>query len=362
MDRYIIREHEFIDNIQIIKSRANQVPIWAVVKGNSYGLGLEHTVPLFLSQGIRRFCVSELSEVQTIRPIAGEQVQILMLQPTTEQDTLEHLIDADAICTISSWEDAVALNHAALALGRQAKAHLKIDTGMGRYGFSEPELTQIAKIYQYLEEISILGTYTHFCSSYDKKQTRQQYNRFLAMLKNLRSIGCDPGECHCCNSAAFFLYPEMHMDAVRIGSGWLGRMTIHGDYGLHKIGFCESQIEELHFLREGMSTGYGCAWKANRPTKLAILPIGWYHGFCTQHNSCCSQFRSCLARCLCLVASFLRHQRCWVKVNGKNCPVCGRVGMLHTAVDVTDIPCQIGDPVILEINPILQKGLNTVIQ
>lgn len=227
MDRYIIREHEFIDNIQIIKSRANQVPIWAVVKGNSYGLGLEHTLPLFLSQGIRRFCVSELSEVQTIRSIAGEQVQILMLQPTTEQDTLEHLIDADAICTISSWEDAVALNHTALALGRQAKAHLKIDTGMGRYGFSEPELTQIAKIYQYLEEISILGTYTHFCSSYDKKQTRQQYNRFLAMLKNLRSIGCDPGECHCCNSAAFFLYPEMHMDAVRIGSGWLGRMTAH---------------------------------------------------------------------------------------------------------------------------------------
>lgn len=357
MGRYVINQQDLIQNIHIIQSHAQNVPIWAVVKGNGYGLGIKSMVSILLAQGIQRFCVAELEDVRTIRTIGGDQVEILMLQPTTDLAILYELIRLDAICTVSSWEDAVKLNNVALDCGQKAKAHLKIDTGMGRYGFSEHEIANILNIYQYLDDISILGTYTHFAASYEKRKTKAQYALFLQVLDQIRSAGVDPGECHCCNSAAFFQHPEMHMDGVRIGSAFLGRMTIEESYGLHKIGYCESRIEELHRIGTGMTTGYGSTWKATRPTTLAIVPIGWYHGFCTQHNSTCNQFRSCLARCLCLVKSFLRHQRVWVTINGINCPVCGRVGMIHTAVDVTDINRCIGDKVTLDINPLLQKGL-----
>lgn len=357
MGSYIIDQSDFIKNIRTIQSQAKNVPIWAVVKGDGYGIGIKQMVSILLSQGIQRFCVSEPEDVRTIRAIAGPRAQILMLQPSADPVILSELIGLDAICTVSSWEDAVRLNNTALDLDKKAKAHLKIDTGMGRYGFSEQEITQILHIYQYLDDIVILGTYTHFAASYDSRKTKQQYTHFLRMLHTIRSAGFEPGECHCCNSAAFFRYPDMHMDGVRIGSAFLGRMTIEETYGLHKIGYCESQIAELHPISTGRTTGYGGTWKAKRPTILAMVPIGWYHGFCTQHNSTCSQFRSCLARCLCLVKSFLRHQRVWVKINGKDCPICGRVGMLHTAVDVTDIQCCIGDKVTLDINPLLQKGL-----
>lgn len=357
MGNFIVDINALIENIHTIQSIAQQVPIWAVVKGNGYGLGIKAVVSTLFAQGIQQFCVSELEDVRAVRETCGTQVQILMLQPTTDPKILSELIRMDAICTVSSWEDAVKLNNAALDFDKKAKAHLKIDTGMGRYGFTENELPQIRNIYQYLDSITILGTYTHFASSYKKKPTKQQYARFLHILELLRSSGFDPGVCHCCNSAAFFQYPEMYMDGVRIGSAFLGRMTIEPVEGLHKIGYCESRIEELHHLRSGMTTGYGGTWKAKRFTTLAIVPIGWYHGFCTQHNSTCSQFRSCLARCICLFKSFFRHQRVWVTINGKECPVCGRVGMLHTAIDVTDIQCSIGDTVTLDINPLLQKGL-----
>lgn len=362
MGNYIINKNNFIENIQIIQSRAKQVPIWAVVKGNGYGLGIESVVPILLSQGIQRFCVSEMDDVQAIRAISGTEIQLLMLQPTTDPKILSELIHLDVICTVSSWEDAVSLNNTALNLGKKAKVHLKLDTGMGRYGFTKKELGQILNIYQYMDGISILGTYTHFAASYDRKKTEHQYASFLSMLEAIRSAGFHPGECHCCNSSAFFLYPEMHMDGVRIGSAFLGRMTIANNYNLHKIGHCECYVEEIHRIPSGMSIGYGGTWKAKRLTKLAIVPIGWYHGFCTKHTSCCTQFRSCLSKCLCLVKSFLHHQRYWVKVNGINCPVCGRVGMLHTAVDVTDISCKIGDVVVIEINPLQQKGLKTIVQ
>lgn len=358
MENYIVDINDFIENIHLVQSHAQNVPIWAVVKGNGYGLGIKGIVSILFAQGIRQFCVSELEDVRTIREICGAQVQILMLQPTTNLEILSELIRMDAICTISSWEDAVNLNNAALDFNKNAMAHLKLDTGMGRYGFTEKELPQILNIYQYLDGIDILGSYTHFASSYQKKTTKKQYALFCRILNQIRSAGFDPGICHCCNSTAFFQYPEMHMDGVRIGSAFLGRMTINTEPRLHKIGFCESRIEELHHLLPGMATGYGGTWKAKRDTTLAIVPIGWYHGFCTQHNSTCSQFRSCLARCICLVKSFLHHQRVWVKVTGENCPVCGRVGMLHTAIDVTDIKCSIGDKVTLDINPLLQKGLS----
>lgn len=357
MGRYIVNKADFIDNIHTIQTYAESVPIWAVVKGNGYGLGIASMVSLFLSQNIDHFCVSEVEDVQTIREIGGQQVQILMMQPTTDPNLLSSLITMDAVCTISSWEDAVNLNNAALMLGKKANAHLKIDTGMGRYGFSPKETIQILNIFQYLDGISISGTYTHFAAASNQKKTKQQYNEFLHILNSIRSAGFDPGQCHCCNSASFFLYPEMHMDGVRIGSGWLGRMTIPNRFGLHKIGCCESRVEEIRRIEKGMSTGYASTWKASRPTRLAIIPIGWYHGFCTQHNSTCCEFRSCFSRCLCHIKSFLRHQPPTVRVNGHACPVCGRVGMLHTAVDVTDIDCQLRDTVTLEINPLLQKGL-----
>lgn len=361
MERYVIKKQDLLHNIQLIQAKAGTIPVWAVVKGNAYGLGLQQMVPLFCSQGIDRFCVSELHEAQLVRSLAGSSVSILMLQPSSDPAMLAALIELDVICSISSWENAIALNQTALSLGKMASAHLKIDTGMGRYGFAPEQWQQISTIFTYFDAVSIIGTYTHFAAACNRTQTMRQHSRFSQLLEQLRSAGCNPGECHCCNSAAFLLYPQLHMDGVRIGSAWLGRMADSCKSDLRRIGRCESQVVELHHLAPGCSTGYGSTWTAVRPTTLAILPVGWYHGFGTQRSHPPHSFRSCLSEGRTLLRTYLRHSGPTVELNGQQCPIRGRIGMYHTAVDVTSLSCHVGDTAYLDLNPLMQKGLPIIL-
>lgn len=361
MCQYIIDEQALDENIRIIQNFARDVPVWAVVKGNGYGLGVTELGRRMFRQGITRFCVSEVGEARALRQMGFPQIQILMLQPTSDEAVLAELLKLDVICTISSREDGAALSQTAGRIGKQARAHVKIDTGMGRYGFLPEETEQIAAIYQQLDRVTVTGIYTHFSdavSSYEK--TKTQFRRFHYLVDALLARGIRVGQAHCCNSAAFLKYPEMRMDGVRIGSAFLGRMPYLQIFGLQRVGFCEARVEELHVVERGVRIGYGGAWRARRRTQLAIIPVGWYHGFTAEYQRDCFRFRDCLRGCLGWIYSWLRRRRYWVQINGKSCPVCGHAGMLYTAVDVTGQNCRPGDLARLDISPLEQKGMEVV--
>ncbi len=361
MCQYVIDCAALQRNIQVILQKAGEIPVWAVLKGDGYGLGIREMAGLLYANGVNRFCVSEIREARELRSFGLGDAKILCLQPTADRKQVEQLLELNVIFTISSWEDARILSHIAEKMAVTAHAHLKIDTGMGRYGFRPDEMEKILSVYRTLKHISIEGIYTHFSNAGNSyRTTRKQFDLFRDVIVQIAEAGYPAGEAHCCNSAAFLKWPEMHMGGVRIGSAWLGRMAYLRSYGLEKVGFCESQVSELHWLKKGMTSGYGNTWKAKRDSCLAMIPVGWYHGFTIEYNRDMFRLRDCIRGCLGWIRAWCTGRRIQVKINGIDCPVCGHVGMLYTAVDVTETVCCIGDRAIFDISPLEKKGMKTV--
>lgn len=358
---YVADTDALIGNIRAIKMQAGDAPVWAVLKGNGYGLGVVPLAKLLREQDVSRYCVTEVSEARALREAGFEEEHILMLQPSTDRDALEALINLNVICTISCQDDAVALNGVAGSLDTVAEAHIKIDTGMGRYGFRAEEFNQIAAIFQYMGHVAVSGIYTHFSSAFcSEKRTRAQFAAFKAILDKLADHGYETGEAHCCNSAALLRWPEMHMGGVRVGSALLGRLSVKGDFGLRRVGCCETKVIELHRLSKGERTGYGGAWKAKKDTRLAILPVGWYHGFGVEYGRDSFRFPDFVRGSLSLLKAWITRRKLYATVNGQRCPVRGHVGMLHCAVDVSKIECHTGDTAVLDVSPLTQKGMEIV--
>ena len=355
MKAYIVEKEAILHNLDVLQKKAGCTPIWAVLKGNGYGLGVEPMAQLCWEKEIRRFAVTEVSEAETIRGLYPDAV-ILMLRPTKDTGELNRLLELDVIATIGSTEDAAALNSLAAQRDVVAEVHVKIDTGMGRYGFLPEELEKILSVYRYNDHIAVSGIYTHFHSSFGKsKRTTVQEEAFRNLVRAIVDAGIEPGDRHCCNSAAFLRWPEMKMEGVRLGSALLGRVLTKSN--LRRVGWCEATVDELRWLPAGHSTGYGAAWRAKKPTQIAVISVGWYHGFTNEHGRDIFHFRDCLRDAVGAVKRMIFKKKIYISINGKKCPVLGHVGMLHTVCDVTKVNVKQGDKAILEINPTQIRGM-----
>lgn len=358
MNAYVVDRNALVSNIHVLQEKAGDTPIYGVIKGNGYGLGLLPMAQVLKECGIRRFAVTGLEEVTELRSGGFHEEEILMMRATCIPEELELLLEQNATATVGSLECAKAMDHVAEQAGKSFLCHIKIDTGMGRYGFLPEQLEEIQQVYG-LEHLKVTGIYTHFHSAFSsEKDTRQQFAAFSGVLDRLAAAGYELGTRHCCNSSAFLKYPEMYLDGVRLGSALLGRLSFPGDMGLQKIGWCRSQVELIRELPKGHTVGYGAAWKAKRPTKIAVCGVGYFHGFGAEKGNDLFRFRDCLRGGLGYVKAFLKKKAYYVTVNGKPARVLGHIGMVQTIFDVTDLSCQVGDPVRIEINPLLVKGMD----
>ena len=236
MKAYVVEKDALVQNIQAIRRFAGSTPIWGVLKGNGYGIGLVPFARLLYDNGIDRFAVTEIKEAELLRENFPD-APVLMLRSTADPTEINELLDLDVILTVGSYETAVAVNGIAAQRATVAEVHVAIDTGMGRYGFTPEESDKIISIYEYMKNLAISGIFTHFHSSFcSEKATKQQYEQFTAVIRRLQSAGYETGMAHCCNSHAFVRHPEMHMDGVRVGSAFLGRLSFKDRLGLQSIG------------------------------------------------------------------------------------------------------------------------------
>ena len=361
MKAYVVEKEALSHNIELLQKMANGVPIWAVLKGNGYGIGVLPLARHLAEAGIDHFCVTEVREAELLRENGFEDDSILMLRSTGDPAELNRLMDLRVILTIGSWETACAFNAIAAVRADVVEAHLKIDTGMGRYGFLPEEMDKILSVYSYMDHISVTGIYTHLHSAFcNKRQPLQQADIFQGILKAITSAGLEPGLAHISNSAALLRFPELTMGGVRIGSALLGRLSYKGGYGLKRIGYCAAPVEELRWLPKGHTCGYGAAWTARRPTRVAVLSVGWYHGFGCEMGNDIFRPRDCLRKIFSGLKGLIIHRSIYVTVNGKRCRVLGHIGMLHTVCDVTSISCSLGDKAVVNINPLMLKGMDVV--
>lgn len=359
MNTLVIKKKDLRHNIEQIKNYAsksgtddkgNPLKIIAVVKGNGYGLGLVEYTKFLIDNGISFFAVATVDEAIKLRN-AGIKEEILMLSSTAIKDDLETLIDNNIIITIGSKEDVEIVEKIGQEKNKKIRAHLKIDTGFGRYGFVYNNRDDIIVALKETKNIKIEGTFSHFSLSfYDDKYTKKQFERFIKVIEVLKMNDIETGMLHICNSSAFLKFPNMHLNAVRIGSAFTGRISSQNIIGLKKIGHLESKVSEIKGLPKGFNIGYSNIYTTPKDMKVAIIPCGYMDGFNVKNDS--DMFRT-IDKLRYLVVDFRRFfkkQALYVRINGQACEILGRIGTYHVVCNIDNKNINVGDTAIFQVN------------
>jgi len=340
------------NNLRAIKDYAEGVHVFADLSANASGMGLLTVARFLRDEGIKNFIVSDPGDARLLRQNDFSKERIMMLRSTADPNEITELLKYGVICTAGSYDAAVAINGIAESNRIVADIQIKIDTGLGRYGFQTTELDKVAAIYKYMSSLNVIGTFTSFSASWrSKKQTFAQLDRFNDVLDRIINMGFEPGTAHACDSAALFKYNMELMDAVRVDTALTGRIPGKPVQGLSKVGFIEAGLEEVGWYPKGHTVGSERSFVTRAPTKIAIISVGYYHGFGVD--------RYLVERSLFDIARGRRRKN-FVRINGQKARVLGSVGLMHTVVDVTNVDCTVGDIAIMDVDPVNVKGLSVV--
>lgn len=344
--RYNIKKIKEHANINLPDDSGNKVKIIAVVKSNGYGLGIIEYTKFLIDNGIDFFAVSTIEEALKIRN-AGIKEKLLMLSSTSIEEEIKTLIENDVIITIGSKESAQIANKIGQDLNKKVKAHIKIDTGFGRYGFVYNNREEMIQTLKQLENIKIEGTFTHFSNAYyDDKYTKLQSDRFVDCIEVLKMNEIETGMLHVCNTSAFIKFPNMHLNAVRVGSAFTGRISFKNSMGLRKIGYLKANVTEIKELPKKFNIGYSNVYTTKKQTKVAIIPCGYSDGVNIQAGKDMLRVIDKIRYIANDIKSLLKKQQLFVKINNQNCAILGRIGTYHITVDITGKDVKINDEVL----------------
>jgi alanine racemase len=298
-----------------------EVRVMAVVKADAYGHGAAACARRLAAEGADWFAVALPEEGIELRR-AGIEQPILCLEGFWEGQAgacLKHRL----VPVIYRLDMAEAFASAARAAGIVADIHVKIDTGVGRLGVRYgAAAAEFARALKKITHLRVDGLMTHFASADDAASdsfTEEQSARFHATCDSFRAEGHAPNFIDMANSAATFAHTSMRGNMVRTGGVLYGLwrdvlQTQSEPPPLRPVLAVRSQIILLKWIDAGETLGYGCTFKATRPTLVATLPIGYHDGY---------------------VRALSNRGR--VIVRGQFAPVAGRVSMDLTLLDVTDV-------------------------
>lgn len=327
----LINLDHLIHNIkEIKKSLSPSACLSGVIKADGYGHGAIMIARTILANGVDRLAVATLSEALELRK-HHIKAPILILGYTPgfqANDIIEH----DIIQTVLSYEQAEALSYAAEGLDRQAKIHIKIDTGMSRLGFdaNNQAIGDILKISQ-LPNIEIEGIFSHFAlaDAENPKFTDVQNEKFKNFVSKLESQGLEIPIKHISNSAAILNNPEYHYDMVRAGLLMYGlypsEFVSHKKMDLKPVMSLKATISQTRSLEKGKGISYGHSFVTKRDSIIGTIPIGYADGY-----------------------SRLLSNKIYVGVKGQAARVVGNICMDQCMIDLTDIEkMDVGDEVFL---------------
>jgi len=366
MKSLVINKNDLRHNIKVIKDLAkldnpddngNKYKLIAVVKGNGYGLGLIEYSKFLIDNGIQNLAVATMEEAIILRE-AGIKEDIIMLSSTSIKEELKTLIDNDIIITIGSKQATNAVLEILKETNKKVRAHIKIDTGFGRYGFLYSDIKTIVESIKSLKNVSIEGIYSHFSRPYYKKDkwTRKQFNRFINVIETLKLNDINIKIYHICNSPAFLNFPTMHLNGARMGSAFLGRVAAENNVGLKKIGELKTNITEIKTVPKGYNIGYLNSYKTKKETRVAIVQVGYMDGYNITMSTDMFRLVDKLRGLSHSIKNFLRKNNLKVTINNRKYNVIGKVGMYHLAIDITGTDINVNDFVYLDVNPLHVDG------
>ena len=315
------------DNYRLIRGAIeDSCKLMCIVKADAYGHGAEYLAREYERLGADWFGVSNIEEAMQLRN-AGIQSPILILG-YTPASMADKLAPFGLTQTVLSLEYAEALSRYAVKYGVTVPVHVKVDTGMSRIGLMYQNKERDGKTVDEIEAVCRLprlearGIFTHFAVSDDgtdgRAYTEAQFDLFCGVIEALRQRGVEFELRHCCNSGGVLDYPDMHRDMVRAGIILYGLLpsekTAH-ILPLKPAMQLKTVVSMLKDIQPGTTVSYGRAYTAEKPLRVATVPIGYADGY---------------LRCFAGKADML--------VRGQRAPVIGRVCMDQLMLDVSAIP------------------------
>lgn len=302
--------------------------IMSVIKSNAYGHGLFAFSKLMNRLGVDGFCVDSFTEAEHLRQNSIKK-PILVLGYTFPE-FFPAALKRNITLTVSSRENLKRL--AKLAASSRPDFHLKIDTGMNRQGFYLDEIPAVAKFIA-KHKLPLKGIFTHFSAAKDinnQTYTREQFNKFLKAEAIIRTSDVLMGrkiERHVAATGGTLVNPNYHLDWVRLGIGLYGlwpskelERQLSDKIELKPVLSWRAVVSEVKNAKKWDLVGYDLTECLKKNTRLAVIPIGYWHGF---------------SRSL----SGIGH----VIIRGRKARILGRVSMDMIVVDATGIPARVGD-------------------
>jgi alanine racemase len=306
--------------------------LMAVVKADGYGHGSIPVTRAALAGGASQCGVATLAEGIELRR-AGIDAPILVLGSLTQVEELRSCLHWQLMPTISGMREALLCQNLASGQGHPMALQLKLDTGMARLGVDWQEGPRLAAAIAELEAVRLAGVYSHLASADaapgdDDGLTAQQQQRFDTVLQALRDQGLEHGSRHLANSAGTLRSADLHYDLVRVGLALYGHSPASHLADVAPLEPAMTLHARVSLIREvaaGVGVSYGHRFRTSRPSRLAVLAIGYADGVPRQLSN-----------------------QLEVLFEGQRLPQVGAITMDQLVLDVTDCPAlEVGSVVTL---------------
>ena len=315
-------------NFELIHaSKPPGLHLLSVVKDEAYGHGSLPAARLALASGVSFLALSTVEEAMKLRD-AGIGARLLLLGDRQAAE-FPWCVAHDLTCCVSESQSVAQLGQLAARAGRRIPVHLKINTGMNRYGVRWHEALPLVEQILATQSLQLEGVLSHFAQSDELEKTfaQLQLARFTEVLRGLAARGVTVKLRHLCNSGGFLDLPDAHFDLVRLGILSLGvfpSAVCRRIPGLEAVMSVKARLAAIQPLQPGDHVGYGMRYTAAEPRRIAVLPLGYGDGFPRVRNAGCAL------------------------IHGRRAPVVGGVAMDALTVDITDIPeAQLWDEAVL---------------
>jgi alanine racemase len=305
-------------NLQLIRADLPRAVKWlAVVKDEAYGHGALDIARIAIEEGAWGFGLSTLEEAMTLRE-AGITAPLLLLGERQEVE-LDWCVAHDLTVCVNEPHAVRKLARIAAGFDKQVPVHVKIHTGMSRYGVRWDEALPLIETILAEKSLRLEGVMTHFSQSDETEKTfaNQQFARFNEVLQALAARGVNVPLRHACNSGGFLDLPHAHLDMVRTGILMFGifpSSVCRRIPGIEPVMSVKARIAAIQKLKPGEVVGYGMRYTAPSERRIAVLPIGYGDGFPRVRN------------------------QGGALIHGQRAPLVGGIAMDALMVDITDIP------------------------
>lgn len=315
-------------NFHLIKERVNGAKMMPILKANAYGHGLVRVAQLMQELGADYIGVAVLEEGILLRH-SGITIPILVMGGVLGNQ-VPHFIEYDLTITASSIDKLKNINQAAASLGKTAKVHLKIDTGMERIGVHYYHAERFLRETAQCPHVNVEGIFTHFANAdaADQTHVRLQLQRFQEVLGLYDTLNMtQPPLVHAANSGAILRLPESWFTLVRPG------ILLYGVYPSNEVPHTlavqpalawKSRVVYFKVITPGHPVGYGSRWQSEKNTRAVTVPVGYGDGY----------FRGMSGKAHVLIRNRLY-------------PVVGTISMDQIVVNIGEDSAYNGDEVIL---------------